>query len=127
MRRPSIVGVLRLRATRFAQDDRAIGGKLGEGVADGVDVRVREPEVGEAFGEPGGAVGFAEGRCGDGDDLAVPALQLELIEMEPVKGAVDGAMGGESGDASVGGGSGGRRHEAAPPPCRTTASSWAEP
>ena len=88
-----------------------------------IEVRVGEAEFGEARGEPVGAVGFAEGRRGDGDDLALPAPELLLVEVQPVKGAVDGAVGGEGSDARVGGGGGGRRHEAASPPCMTNVSS----
>ena len=58
----------------------------------------------EAVEEPGGAIGFSEGRGGDADHFELPLAELGLVEVQPVEGAMDGGEGGEAGDAALGGG-----------------------
>jgi hypothetical protein len=64
---------------------------------------VGEVEVGEAGEEPGGAGLLAEGWGGDAEDLELPFEELGLVEVQPLEGAVDCGIGGEAGDAEVGG------------------------
>ena len=76
--------------------------QFGEDVADGVEMRVVETKLAEAGEEPGGAGGFGERRSRDGEQLQLPAAELRLVQMEPLEGAVDAAVGGEGGDAGQG-------------------------
>jgi hypothetical protein len=42
-----------------------------------------------------------EGRRGDGEELELPAAQLRLMQVQPLKRPMQGRIGGERGDASV--------------------------
>ena len=94
---------------RGEEEDGAGGGvffgrELGEGVAFVIEMDVGEAEGAEVLEEPGGSGVFAEGRRGDADDLQQPSTQLRLMQVQPVKGAMDRGEAGEAGDALMGGG-----------------------
>ncbi len=92
-------------------DDRGVGSaawQLAERIAFLIDVDVTEAELGETGGEPGGAGGLPERGGGDGQQLELPEAHLGLMQVQPMKGAVDGKVGGEARDAMLGeGGMGG--------------------
>jgi hypothetical protein len=87
-------------------------GKFGEDVACVVEMAVCEAELMEAVKEPGGAGGFVEGWGGNADDVELPLAELWLVEVQPVKGSVDGGEGCQAGDAALGGGGGGHQDSA---------------
>ena len=65
---------------------------------------VGEAEFGETLEEPGGAGLLGEGWGGDGEEVELPEAELGLVEVQPGEGAVHGELGGEAGDAVLGGG-----------------------
>ena len=50
-----------------------------------------------------GAGFFVERRRGNGEELGLPAAELQFVEVQPAEGAVDGGVGGEVGDVPLGG------------------------
>ncbi len=95
--------------TGAAGAGRCVSGRraeLGEDVAFVVEVRIVEAELPEAVEEPCGAGLFAEGWCGDADELELPLAKLGLVEMQPVEGSVHGSERSEPGDTALGGGDG---------------------
>ena len=77
--------------------------EFGEGVAGVVEMDVGQAELLEALEEPGGACGFSEGWGGNADEFQLPLAELGLVEMQPVKGAMDSGEGCEARDAALSG------------------------
>ena len=71
---------------------------------------IGEAEVVEAVEEPGCAGGLVEGWGGDVDEFELPFADLGLVEMQPVKGAMNCGESGEMADATLSGGRGGHQY-----------------
>ena len=72
-----------------------------ESIAFVIDLGVAEAEGAELAAEPDGADVFVKGWGGDGEEFELPAAELQLMEVKPVKSAVDGGVGGEVSEAAL--------------------------
>src|ERR1700721_4266381 len=73
-------------------------------------MNVGKAKLVEAVEEPCCAGGFSEGGGGNADDVELPLAKLRLVEMQPMKRAVDCGERGEMCDATLGGGGGGHQY-----------------
>ena len=81
---------------------RLAAGQFAERVPLLIEVHAAQSQLEKASGEPGSAGGLPEGWGGNGKQLELPEAHLGLVQMQPVKGAMHGEVGGEARDAVLG-------------------------
>src|SRR6185312_8528157 len=79
------------------------GCQLGQRIAFFVQMNIAQTKLDEAVEEPVSPGRLPEGRRGDADHLYLPLPELRLVQMQPVKGAMDRGQLGKAGDTLMGG------------------------